>query len=469
MFNFENVILDVDSYKFSHPWQLPPNTTHIHSYVESRGGRFPRTLFYGLQMWLKRRLVTAVTMSDVDEAAGLAAAHMVPFHREGWEYIVREHQGRLPVEIRAVPEGMVIPTHNVLAAVVNTDPNVPWLSSFLETALLRAVWYPTTVATLSWHAKQTIRAALVKSSDNPQGELLFRLHDFGARGVSSDESAQLGGSAHLVNFRGTDTIAGILAARRYYGEAMAGFSIPAAEHSTITSWGRDGEAEAYGNMLTQFARPGSILAVVSDSYDIMNAVNHIWGETLRERVLNSGATLVIRPDSGDPVVVPVDVVEALGERFGYTVNSRGYKVLNKCVRVIQGDGMNIDSIKTLYDNLMARGWSAENVAVGMGGGLLQSVTRDTQKFAQKASAACIDGKWQDVYKDPVTDQGKRSKRGRLALIRSNGIGNSQWVTVRADSMEAQSNQDQLVTVFKNGQLMKDWTFQQVRDRSEQAL
>ena len=168
-------------------------------------------------------------------------------------------------------------------------------------------------------------------------------------------------------------------------------------------------------------------------------------------------------------MVPVDVVEALGERFGYTVNSRGYKVLNKCVRVIQGDGMNIDSIKTLYDNLMARGWSAENVAVGMGGGLLQSVTRDTQKFAQKASAACIDGKWQDVYKDPVTDRGKRSKRGRLALIRSNGIGNSQWVTVRADSMEAQSNQDQLVTVFKDGQLMKDWTFQQVRDRSEQAL
>ena len=467
MFNFENVILDVDSYKFSHAWQYPPNTTNVFSYVESRGGRFPRTLFYGLQMWLKRKMLTPITLQDVDEAAGFAAAHGVPFNREGWEYIVREHKGLLPVEIRAVPEGMVIPTHNVLATVVNTDPNVPWLTSFLETALLRAIWYPTTVATLSWHAKQTIRAALEKSSDNPQGELLFRLHDFGGRGVSSEESAAIGGSAHLVNFRGTDTVSGILAARRYYGEAMAGFSIPAAEHSTITSWGRDGEAEAYGNMLTQFARPGSILAVVSDSYDIMNAVNHIWGETLRERVLSSGATLVVRPDSGDPVVVPVDVVEALGERFGYTVNSRGYKVLNKCVRVIQGDGMNIDSIKTLYDNLLAKGWSAENVAVGMGGGLLQSVTRDTCKFAMKASAACINGKWQDVYKDPITDQGKRSKRGRLSLIRSNGIGSSQWVTVRADSMEAQSNADQLVTVFRNGQLLVDHTFAEVRERSEQ--
>jgi len=460
MFNFDSVILDVDSYKFSHAWQYPPNTTNIFSYVESRGGRFPRTLFYGLQIWLKRRLLSPVTQEDVDEAAGFAAAHGVPFNREGWEYIVREHKGLLPVEIRAVPEGMVIPTHNVLATVVNTDPNVPWLTSFLETALLRAIWYPTTVATLSWHAKQLIRAALVKSSENPEAELLFRLHDFGGRGVSSDESAQLGGSAHLVNFRGTDTVAGILAARRYYNEPMAGFSIPAAEHSTITSWGRDNETSAYKNMVTQFARPGSIFAVVSDSYDIMNAVNHIWGETLRDDVANSGATLVVRPDSGDPVVVPVDVVEALGERFGSEVNSKGFRVLNKSVRVIQGDGMNIDSIKTLYDNLLARGWSAENVAVGMGGGLLQSVTRDTQKFAMKASAAKISGEWQDVYKDPITDKGKRSKRGRLILTRERG----KWETLNMDS--GYNWADMLVPVYRDGKLLRDHTFQEIRDRSD---
>ena len=460
MFNFDSVILDVDSYKFSHHCQYPPNTTNIFSYVESRGGRFSRTLFYGLQIWLKRRLLTPVTQEDVDEAAGFAAAHGVPFNREGWEYIVREHKGLLPVEIRAVPEGMVIPTHNVLATVVNTDPNVPWLTSFLETALLRAIWYPTTVATLSWHAKQTIRAALVKSSDNPEAELLFRLHDFGGRGVSSDESAQLGGSAHLVNFRGTDTVAGILAARRYYNESMAGFSIPAAEHSTITSWGRDSETSAYKNMVTQFARPGSIFAVVSDSYDIMNAVNHIWGETLRDQVLESGATLVVRPDSGDPVVVPVDVVEALGERFGSEVNSRGYKVLNKAVRVIQGDGMNIDSIKTLYDNLLARGWSAENVAVGMGGQLLQGITRDTNRFAMKASAAKISGEWQDVYKDPITDKGKRSKRGRLILTRERG----KWETLNMDS--GYNWADMLVPVYRDGKLLRDYTFQEIRDRSD---
>jgi nicotinamide phosphoribosyltransferase len=325
------------------------------------------------------------------------------------------------------------------------------------------------VATLSWHAKQTIRAALEKSSDNPEAELLFRLHDFGARGVSSDESAQLGGSAHLVNFRGTDTIAGILAARRYYGEAMAGFSIPAAEHSTITSWGRDGEAEAYGNMLKQFARPGSILAVVSDSYDIMNAVNHIWGETLRDRVLDSGATLVIRPDSGDPVVVPVEVVEALGERFGFEVNSRGYKVLNKSVRVIQGDGMNIDSIKTLYDNLLARGWSAENVAVGMGGQLLQGITRDTNRFAMKASAACIDGEWREVYKDPITDKGKTSKKGKVTLWQS---GNQFQTSVNTPLRGLENGvvwTDVLQTVYRNGRLLIDQSFQDIRDRSEKVF
>ncbi len=459
MFNFDSIVLDADSYKPSHAWQYPPNTTHTVSYIESRGGQWDRTLFFGLQMWLKDRLLTPVTMQDVDEAAGFWAAHGVPFDREKWAYIVTHHKGRLPVLIKAVPEGMVIPTHNVLTTIENTDPNCWWLPSYLETSMLRAIWYPTTVATLSWHAKQVIRAALHKSSDDPEAALPFKLHDFGYRGVSSRESGSLGGAAHLVNFMGTDTPGALLHARRYYGENMAGFSIPAAEHSTMTSWGRDGEADAYSNMLDQFARPGSLLAVVSDSWDIMNAVNNIWGGQLREKLMNSGATVVVRPDSGDPVKVPIDVIEALGERFGYTVNSKGYKVLHNCVRVIQGDGMNIDSIKTLFDNLLARGWSADNIAVGMGGGLLQGVTRDTLKWAMKCSAACIDGVWRDVYKDPITDQGKKSKKGRLILTRERG----KWETLREDGGLAYT--DTLAPVFRNGELLRDYTFAEVRELS----
>jgi nicotinamide phosphoribosyltransferase len=155
--------------------------------------------------------------------------------------------------------------------------------------MLLRVWYTTTVATLSWHARQAIQAALAQSADDPAAELPFKLHDFGARGVSSRESAMLGGLAHLVNFQGTDTVPALVAARQYYACPMAGFSIPAAEHSTMTCWGRSREVGAYRRMLDEFARPGRVVAGVSDSYDIYHAVSALWGEQLKEEVREEGA------------------------------------------------------------------------------------------------------------------------------------------------------------------------------------
>lgn len=458
-----NLLLDTDSYKASHPHQMPPGTQYLYSYIESRGGRFDRTVFFGLQMWLKRYLSNPVTTDQVDEASEFWAAHGEPFDRSLWDYIVKEHKGQLPVEIKAVPEGSIIPVHNVLVTIVNTDPQCYWLPGFLETAMLRAVWYPTTVATVSWHAKQLIRAALEKSSDSDvDSALAFKLHDFSARGVSSEETAALGGCAHLVNFMGSDTVSGVLAAKRYYGANMAGFSIPAMEHQTVTTWTKEGETKAYDNMLDLFAKPGAILACVSDSYDLWNAISNIWGSDLKEKVIQSGATVVIRPDSGDPLTVPVDAIKLLGDKFGYTVNSKGFKVLPDCIRVIQGDGITIESIPMILDNLLEAGWSADNLAFGMGGGLGQMVTRDTQKFAQKCSAAMINGEWRDVYKDPVTDSGKRSKRGRFILTRERG----QWETLPIGSGFDWANV--LTTVWKDGELVKDWKFSQIRERANQA-
>ena len=460
---FSNILLDCDSYKSSHHLQYPPGTTKVFSYIESRGGRFDRTVFFGLQMYLKRYLSQPITQEMVDDAAEFWAAHGEPFNREGWEYIVNVHGGRLPVVIKALREGTVVPTHNVLLTIENTDPACFWLTSFLETALLRAVWYPTTVSTLSWHAKQIIRAALEKSSDDPEGQLPFKLHDFGARGVSSKESAGIGGAAHLVNFMGSDTVTGVLYAREFYGAQMAGFSIPGAEHSTIASWGRSREAQAYANMLRQFGKPGALFAVVSDSYDIMNAAREIWGGELRQVVMESGSTLVVRPDSGDPLTVPVDVIEALGERFGYTINGKGYKVLPNCVRVIQGDGITVESLPKILANLLARGWSADNIAFGMGGGLLQMVDRDTQKIAMKCSAALINGEWVDVYKDPITDPGKRSKKGRVMLWTSGGECETsvteprRWTTAAGWCWTPA-----LIEVYLNGELLIDLTFDEVR-------
>ena len=332
--------------------QYPPGTTGVYSYIEARGGRFPITLMFGLQAYIKNYLLTPVTMKDIDEAEVMWKAHGLPFNRSGWEYIVSKHGGLLPVRINAVPEGTVVPYKNVLCTVENTDPECFWVTTWLETSLLRAIWYPTTVSTQSKTLKNIIKGYLEETGDV---ELLpFKLHDFGARGVSSLESAGLGGAAHLVNFMGSDTMSGVLLAREFYNADIAGYSIPASEHSTITSWGKTHEVDAYRNMVTQFGQKGKTLAVVSDSYDIYNAVRTLWGEELRAEVVASGATVVIRPDSGDPKTVCSSLVDILGEKFGYTVNGKGFKVLNN-VRLIQGDGVNEETIRAICDDFKSKG------------------------------------------------------------------------------------------------------------------
>ncbi len=458
---FNNLILNTDSYKASHFLQYPPRTEVVSSYIESRGGQFKQSVFFGLQAFIKQYLLQPVTQADVEQADALFATHGVPFNRSGWEHIVREHGGLLPLSIEALPEGTVVSAGNALLQVCNTDPQAYWLTSYIETALLRAIWYPTTVATVSWQAKQSLRRALEATCENPAEQLPFKLHDFGARGVSSQESAALGGMAHLVNFMGTDTVAALLAARQYYGAEMAGFSIPAAEHSTITAWGREGEADAYANMLKQFAKPGKIVAVVSDSYDIYQAVSKLWGEQLRAQVLQSGATVVIRPDSGKPEQIVPDVLQRLYAAFGGRVNSKGYKVLHDSVRVIQGDGVDVDTIPLILTHIQQAGFSTENVAFGMGGGLLQKVNRDTLSFAMKASAIRVNGHWRDVYKQPITDAGKNSKRGRLAVVRgADGIK-----TIREDSLTWETNL--LRPVYSDGKLLLEDNFATIRQRANQ--
>jgi len=460
-----NPILNTDSYKTSHFLQYPPGTTHVFAYVESRGGLYPRTVFFGLQAILKQEFLTPITPAHIAEARALLAAHGEPFNEAGWSRLVEKHGGRLPLEIRAAPEGLVIPVHNALMSIVNTDPEFFWLTSYVETALLR-VWYPTTVATIGWHVRQIIKESLKKTADDPAAELPSKLHDFGARGVSSLASAALGGLAHLVNFKGTDTLAGIIAARDLYQAPMAGLSIPAAEHATITSWGREREYDAYENMVTRFARPGKTFAVVSDSYDIYAAVDYLWGERLRQRVVDSGATLVVRPDSGDPVEIVAQTLSLLAERFGYDINGKGYKVLRH-VRVLQGDGVNPTSISAILERVVADGFSVANIGFGMGGALLQRLDRDTQQFAYKASAVALDGVWRDIHKDPITDHGKRSKPGLLGLV---ARPTYETVRVNAETFEPLAGGiNVLRPVFRNGELLVDDTLETIRARANPEI
>ncbi len=455
-----NICLLSDSYKISHYKQYPPGTQRVYSYFESRTGSVhPEITFFGLQYWLREYLAgPVVTQEKIDEADALYYQHFgnQVFNRQGWEYILKQHGGRLPVEIKAAPEGTVVGSSNVLMTVENTDDQAYWLTNFLETLLVQ-VWYPSTVATQSRAMKQIITNYLTKTGD--PGLIDFKLHDFGFRGVTCPEQAAIGGAAHLVNFKGTDNVPGILLARQFYHESIAGFSIPAAEHSTITSWGRDHEIDACRNMLEQY--PTGLVATVSDSYDIFNCCANIWGGVLKDQVLARDGVLVVRPDSGDPPAVVNKVLEILGEKFGYTVNSLGYKVLNPKVRVIQGDGIDFKMLQLILDAITQSGWSADNLAFGSGGGLLQKLNRDTQRFAFKCSSAIINGQHRDVYKQPITDNGKKSKAGRLKLVRQDASPGASFTTVP----ESDPRPDQLRFVFRNGEILIDQTFAEIRARA----
>lgn len=438
-----NLLLNTDSYKASHWLQYPPSTEYVSSYIESRGGAHDQMVFFGLQAFIEKQLLQPITHADIDEAEALLHAHGLPFHRQGWQHIVDTHQGRLPIQIEAVPEGTCLPTQHVVCQVVNTDPACYWLTSYLETALLRAIWYPSTVATRALHIRQTLQHFMDETAGHRDG-VPFQLHDFGARGVSSEETASLGGMAHLLVFQGTDNLSGLMAARRFYRAEMPGFSIPAAEHATITSWGKDREVDAYRNMLQQFSGPNKMVAVVSDSYDLWHALDQIWGQDLHQAVVSQGGTVVIRPDSGQPIEVVPRVIESLMAKFGATTNRKGYRVLPSCLRVIQGDGVSPEVIGQVLQAMKDQGLSAENIAFGMGAELLQKVNRDTLKFAMKASAVCIDGQWQGIFKAPQTDLAKQSKPGRLALVFDQG----QYQTIAKNALGSRANQ--LRVVFSEG-------------------
>lgn len=457
----ENLALLTDSYKFSHWRQYPEGTTNIYSYFESRtGAKFPYTIFFGLQKIIKQFFLDPITKADVEQAKVFVDSHIGPgiFHYDDWMKIVDKHNGYLPIRIMAVPEGTKVPTGNVMMTVENTDSEIPWITNYVET-LLTHVWYPSTVATLSSHVKEIILNGL-KKSGTP--ELIdFKLHDFGFRGATCLEAAGIGGLAHLINFLGTDTTPAIITGMKYYNvKDMIGFSIPASEHSTITIYGKDNEPKAHENMMDSF--PTGLVASVSDSYDFFGMLK-VYGTTLKDKILSREGTFVIRPDSGDIVKTLLETLETLGDHFKIRYNEKGYKVLPDQIRVIWGDGCTIDTIKASVHNLIKNKWSIDNVAYGMGGGLLQKVDRDTQRFAFKCSSAIVNDKERDVRKMPKTDMSKASKFGRLALIRGGVI-----TTIPEMKLDMGDGlyENLLTRVYEDGSLYEDYSFDQVRENSK---
>jgi nicotinamide phosphoribosyltransferase len=460
----QSLLLLSDSYKYSHWNQYAPNTTEVYSYLCSRGGQFDEVMLVGLQEILLKHFVgRVITKDDLFIGRMVAKEHLGRpelFDEPMWQHIIDKHEGKLPLEIKAVPEGLPIPTHNLMLSVRNTDPKCFALTSFVEGLLLH-VWASSTIGTLSREIKKIILAALIKTG-TPE-DIAYKLNDFGYRGVSSNESCSYGSMAHLVNFKGTDGLLGLEAARKYYGSSYAetGHSIAATEHSTITSWGREHEVDAYRNFLKN--NPTGLIACVSDSYDIFKACSDLWGGILRHEVMARQGTLVIRPDSGEPIPTILKCLDILTEKFGSSVNSKGYKVLPPQVRLIQGDGVNIFSIGGILAAMEAAGYSADNIAFGCGGGLLQSVTRDTQRFAFKCSSIIVDGKPRDVYKQPIGDPGKNSLKGKLVLVKRGAEGS--YLTIRKDEM-IWPDEDLLQTIFLDGELKKRYTLSDLRENAK---
>ncbi len=467
----QNIILMSDSYKFSHNAQYPENITYMHSYLESRGGSTsnivkPNIKFFGLQYYIKKYLSQEITKNMVDEAQEVLKLHGLPFPYDGWMKVVTEHSGQLPLRIRAVKEGVVVPRRNVLMTIESTDEKLFWLVGWVETLLLK-VWYPTTVATFGYNVHKMLKQTLIKSADTFDS-LPFMLHDFGYRGVSSEESAAIGGLAHLTNFAGTDTLAAIMCGRKYYNSPMAGFSIPASEHSTITCWGDNAKQEklAYQNMIKQFSSEYNVYACVSDSWDFARSLD-MW-EELKDDVIANKGTLVIRPDSGDAKTNILLGLDKLSKSFGYKVNQKGYKVLNN-VKLIQGDGVHSNEIYDILNVMIENGYSADNISFGIGGSLLQgneksSINRDTHKFAIKCSAIIRDNKLQKVYKNPITDQGKKSKKGRLDLIIDKKTGNYKTIVLDKSYKLNEYHKDSILELYyENGKVHCDYSIENCKN------
>ena len=455
-----NLIYDTDSYKLSHFSQYPEGTEYVSSYIEPRRawGDMDKVVFFGLQMELAKLAGCVVTQAMLDEATLFLKTHGFDIYIEGWQHIIDAHEGRLPVLIEALPEGTVAPVAVPQLRIQNTDPACFWLVSYLETRLLRAVWYASTVCSLSYGVMKSIRAAMIVTDGSAEGAE-FKLHDFGARGAASFEAAAIGGAAHLVNAQGTDTVAALVYARNYYGADMAGFSIPASEHSTMTAAGPNGEMDQMRRFMQ--ANPSGIIACVSDSYDLMRAVRDYWGGELRNDVLARDGVLVVRPDSGDPIQIVPDVIEALMAKFGYSTTAQGYRLLHEKVRVIQGDGVNRHSIVDIMQAMMQRGLAIGNIAFGMGGGLLQKLDRDSFGYAMKASALYRNGVWYDVFKDPVTANGsKTSRKGIQEAMRSDSGS-----LVARPAANIPKGADALVPVFRDGRILVLHRFEDIRRRA----
>lgn len=431
-----------DSYKYCHHNLYPKGTLGTHFYFEARNNKlYDKVVFFGMQYLIRQYLNDSVWSDSTAHMAELAQAHGLPFNAAGWNYL--EELGYYPIRIIGKPEGSICDIREPLFTVESTDPRCVWLPGFLETLLVK-LWYPCTIATKAYYMHNLLKAHAMECLDATQQSWAdFAYHNFGDRGSSSVEAAALGGMAHMIFFKGTDNMNAVSWAYQHYPEynkdkplrkgrfdlpeepdrfpvlrLAHAYSIPATEHSVMTSYGKRGEDDAILNFVTTYAPTHKIIACVLDSYDITRAVDYVTrvGSPVRACLETSKTTLVIRPDSGDPIQVLEGIFKILGNNgVAYHANSKGLRVFDN-YKIIWGDGITPQVIDTIVRQVVDWGFSPEVMAFGSGGDLMQNCNRDTLGFAYKLSSITLDCGHLGVNdvpvcKDPITDPGKKSKAG----------------------------------------------------------
>jgi len=383
--------------------------------------------------------------------------------------------GYLPIIVKALPEGTMVPIKVPVLTIYNTHPDFYWLTNYLETILSNLLWKPMTSATIAHQYRKVLTGWMRKTDPSNAWFIDWQGHDFSMRGMDSAEAVISSGLGHLTSFSGSDSLPAIYGARKYYGaEGFVAGSVPATEHSVMAAGGKEDEVATFLRLLGMY--PKGILSVVSDTWNIWDVcTKHIV--TLKEEILARDGKLVIRPDSGDPVdilcgeqIISRDyrdvvenaqldlahpkykgVIELLWDAFGGTVNEQGFKVLDSHIGAIYGDSITIDRANEICERLAAKGFASTNVVLGIGSFTYQYNTRDTFGFAMKATyveithpaesgspASATEGR--EIFKDPITDDGtKKSATGLLCVEEHDGkIGlydKVQWATEKTGLLQ----------------------------------
>lgn len=453
-----NILLSTDVYKMGHMEQYCPGTTKVYSYLMARSSKnFNEVVWFGLKYYLQEYLSKPIECYEIVDFLNY---RRLILGCDASQDILNKMQklanlGYWPLEIKALPEGRSYPLRVPLMTITNTHPDFYWCVGFVESLLLK-LWYPCVVATHSKEYRKRVDAAY---EDTCSEEMMFfkdfAVHDFGYRGDSSEESAALSGAAHLLSFKGSDAVVSYPFVNKYYPELkLEMFSVPASEHSVMCSFGRDNEFEAYEHMLNLY--PSGIVSIVSDTYDIYNVVT-VFAEKLKDRILAREGKVVFRPDSGDPLQVicgysdacpgtneHLGVLRLLDRVFGHTVNGKGYKELNAKVGLIYGDGMYLERYQQTIERMKRLGYAASNLIIGVGG-ILRNHTRDDLGFAIKATYVEVNGQPREIMKDPITDHGKKSHMGLLAV--------NENFEVMEHCTPEQEQSGLLKTVFKDGRIL----------------